>query len=191
MPVVGTLARWTSRGLLRLLGWRVVGQRPTAPQYVVVAAPHTSNWDAFYLVMMASVLRLPIRWLGKDTLFRFPFGRLMRWCGGIPIDRRTPGDQVTRVAALFEAYPDLVIVVPPEGTRSRTARWKTGFYYIAIAAQLPLALGFLDYASKTGGVGPIFDPSGDLELDLPKIREFYADKTGLRRAAFSNLDPGR
>ncbi|REJ79840.1 MAG: glycerol acyltransferase [Acidobacteria bacterium] len=185
-PGVGLLVRWISRLLLRLLGWRVVGSAPTTPRYVLVAAPHTSNWDAFYLVMMASVLRIPIRWLGKHTLFRFPFGGLMRWFGGIAVDRRRRGGQVARAARLFERFDHLVIVVPPEGTRARNDRWKTGFYYIATTAEVPVALGFLDYASKTGGVGPLFLPSGDLDADLPRIREFYADKTGLRQAMFGN-----
>lgn len=187
LPVLGTVVRWISIVLLRILGWRVHGEKPAARQYVLVAAPHTSNWDGFYLVLLASVLRIPIRWLGKHTLFRPPFSPLMRFCGGIAVDRRGRGDMVGKVASLFERYQDLVIVVPPEGTRARERRWKTGFYYIALSAEVPIALGFLDYARKTGGIGPMFEPSGDIETDLPRIRAFYADKTGRRRARFGNL----
>jgi 1-acyl-sn-glycerol-3-phosphate acyltransferase len=167
-------ARW----LLGLLGWRVEATLPAVPKYVVIGAPHTSNWDFPYGVLAMWAIGFRYRWIGKHTLFRWPFGGLMRALGGIPVDRRARHNFIGQMREIFAREPELVLIITPEGTRRRTEHWKSGFYYIARAAQVPIALGFIDYRGKRIGVGPSFTPSGDIAADMAVIRAFYADKIG-------------
>ena len=169
------LCRW----ILRLFGWRVEGSLP-GPKCVLIGAPHTSNWDFPVALLTMRALGIPGRWVGKHTIFRWPVGWLMRKLGGIPLNREQTRNFVPRVIDEFERRRELVIVLAPEGTRSRTAHWRTGFYFIAVGARVPIVLGYLDYARKRAGVGPVLWPSGDLEADLGTIGDFYADKTGKR-----------
>jgi len=179
-PVLSPLLRWLSRHTLRLLGWTLTGAMPAqAPQSVVIAAPHTSNWDFPYTLMVAFAMNLNIQWMGKQQLFRFPFRMLMQWLGGIPVDRSQSTNLVeASVHTLRTAQRDLHLVVPPEGTRSQSRQWKTGFYYIALGAQVPIILGYLDFAQKKSGLGPAFMPSGDLAAEMAKIKAFYAPFKG-------------
>ncbi len=166
------------RAWLRAFGWQVAGGVPNVRKAVVVAAPHTSNWDLPFLLAIAWTLGVRIRWVGKHTLFRFPFGPLTRAVGGVSVDRRGSHDAVTAISELMKQYDDLLLVVPPEGTRHKADRWKTGFYYIALAADVPIVLGFLDYGKKRGGLGKIFHPTGVPEQDVAFLRAFYADIRG-------------
>ncbi len=179
-PVVNTLFRALSVAFLRLNGWQVRGELPPqARRCVVIAAPHTSNWDLPYTLMAAFVLNLHIRWMGKWQIFRAPFGALMRWLGGIPVRRETSNNLVTASAqALADADGPLQLVVPPEGTRSKVRQWKTGFYYIAVTAQVPIVLAYLDYERRIAGLGPVFQPTGNIERDMAEIRAFYAPFKG-------------
>jgi 1-acyl-sn-glycerol-3-phosphate acyltransferase len=154
-------------------GWRVEGGAPPVRKAVIAAAPHTSNWDFAYALSACAVLGVKVSWVGKHTLFKPPFGALMRALGGVPVDRRAKGHQVERIAALFEQRDELFLMVAPEGTRSRATRWKTGFYRIAVEARVPIVLGYLDYSRKVAGLGTVFQPSGDPDADLPRLREFY------------------
>lgn len=117
-------------------------------------------------------------WMGKHTLFRWPFGPLFKWLGGIPIERSSAHGVVEQTVDAFSQHERLVIGIPPEGTRSKVSRWKTGFYHIAYKAKVPIVLGFVDFPTKTGGFGPLFAPTGDLEADLKEIQHFYGDKRG-------------
>ena len=166
------------RAWLRAFGWHVEGGVPDVKKAVVVAAPHTTNWDLPFTLAVAWTLGIRIRWVGKHTLFRFPFGPMMRALGGVSVDRRGSHDAVTAIAELMKQHDELLLVVPPEGTRDRADRWKTGFYYIALAADVPIVLGFLDYQRKCGGLGHVFRPSGVLEDDLAALRAFYANIRG-------------
>lgn len=179
-PVVNTLFRALSVAFLRLNGWQVRGELPPqARRCVVIAAPHTSNWDLPYTLMAAFVLNLHIRWMGKWQIFRAPFGALMRWLGGIPVRRETSNNLVAASAqALADADGPLQLVVPPEGTRSKVRQWKTGFYYIAVTAQVPIVLAYLDYERRIAGLGPVFQPTGDIERDMDTIKAFYAPFRG-------------
>lgn len=174
------LARW----ILGLLGWTVEARLPPVPRYVVIAAPHTSNWDLPLALLAMPAMGMRGRWVAKHTLFRGPMGPVMRALGGIPVDRRRRHnfvDQVVeRMREAGDAGEELVLVITPEGTRSWTPRWKTGFYYIATGADVPIALGYADFARKRVGVGGWFEPSGDLESDMARIGEFYAEKEGKR-----------
>jgi len=154
---------------------------------VLIAAPHTSNWDLPYTLMVAFALRLNIYWMGKASIFRPPFGGLMRWLGGIAVQRERTNDLVAASAAAIRAADGpLQLVVPPEGTRGRTRHWKTGFYYIAQAAGVPIVLAYMDYARKISGLGPVFTPTGDVDADMAEIKRFYAGIQGRRADQFES-----
>ena len=164
--------------ILRLIGWRTHVLNPRLTRYVLIGAPHTSNWDFGLMLLLMGAEQLPIRFMGKDSLFRGPLGPLMRSLGGIPVNRRERTKLVDQIVAKFEEYDDLIIGLAPEGTRSKTSHWKTGFYYIALKANVPIAMAYLDYGNKIIGVGPSFIPSGDLKADFEIIREFYSEIVG-------------
>jgi len=177
-PIINRLLFWVSTVFLKLFGWRVVGTVPDIPKFVLIAAPHTSNWDGIVMLTMAFVFRKKLFWMGKSTLFRFPFGRLVRWCGGIPVDRSGSGGHVEQTIAVFRKNKKMAIAIGPEGTRSNVRQWKTGFYYIALGADVPILLGFIDYKRKVGGVGPLIYPKGDVEGEIKAIRAFYDNISG-------------
>jgi len=181
-PVVTALLRALSHFLLAVRGWRTQGVLPDAPKYVMIAAPHTSNWDLPVMLMIAFAMRADVFWMGKHTLFRGLFGPFFRWLGGVPVDRSRSNNLVDQTIEVFRERERFALVIAPEGTRKLTAYWKTGFYHIARGAGVPIALGFIDYRRKTGGVGPILAPSGDLEHDMTVVREFYADISGKHSA---------
>jgi 1-acyl-sn-glycerol-3-phosphate acyltransferase len=185
-PIVNSLLRGFSLAYLKLTGWKVLGALPAqASKSVFIAAPHTSNWDLPYTLMVAFVLRLNINWMGKASIFRFPFGPLMRWLGGVPVDRSKANNLVAASAqTIREAGGALQLIVPPEGTRSKTRYWKTGFYHIAVMAQVPIVMAYMDYERKISGLGPMFVPTGDLEADMLHIKAFYAPFKGKNAAQF-------
>ncbi|HEB64166.1 MAG TPA: glycerol acyltransferase [Chloroflexi bacterium] len=166
------------RGLLRLFGWQVVAELPPTPKYIVIGAFHTSNWDFVLALPAMLALGFRPRWIGKDSLFKPPFGGLMRLLGGIPVVRGARRNFVEQIAEVYRKSEELVIVIAPEGTRKKTDHWKTGFYYIALGAGIPIALGFVDYPSKRIGVGGYFTPSGDIRADMERIRAFYENVRG-------------
>jgi 1-acyl-sn-glycerol-3-phosphate acyltransferase len=172
------LARLVGALYLRILGWRVEGALAGAGKAVVIAAPHTSNWDMPLMLAVAYVLGIEPAWLGKRELFRWPFVYLMSWLGGIPVTRSGRHNMVQQVAARFEAASSLYVVIPPSATRSRAPRWKSGFYHIARAADVPIVCAFLDYRRKLAGIGPSIAPSGDVRADMEQIRRFYAPIQG-------------
>lgn len=172
---VQRLARW----LLARCGWQLEGDAPPFQRCVVIAAPHTSNWDFPWMLLMALALGMPVRWLGKHTLFRWPFGGIMRTLGGVPVERSKTGDRVARIAATFRDVPALTLLVPVEGTRSRSEHWRSGFYQIARAAQVPIVFSYLDFGQRRGGIGPALWPSDDTASDMDQIRAFYAPMAGL------------
>jgi 1-acyl-sn-glycerol-3-phosphate acyltransferase len=163
------LMRWYSRS-----GWEVESCGPMPEKAVVIAAPHTSNWDLPYTLAIAFHLDLSIRWVGKKSIFRWPFGRLMRWLGGVSVDRSKRSDMVQQLAEFITTSPAPIhLVIAPEGTRDAVREWKSGFYHMALAAKVPLALGFVDYKRKISGIGKIMIPSGDYSTDLAIIQDFY------------------
>lgn len=174
-PVVSTVLRAFSVVFLRFTGWTVEGALPaSANKSVFIAAPHTSNWDLPYTLMVAFVLRLNPYWMGKHSLFRPPFSGVMKWLGGIPVNREQSSDLVAASSrAITESNGPLQLIVPPEGTRSRTRYWKTGFYYIALGAKVPIIMAFMDYTDKRAGLGPVFEPTGDVRADMAAVKLFY------------------
>jgi 1-acyl-sn-glycerol-3-phosphate acyltransferase len=185
-PVVNTVLRAFSKAFLRFNGWTIEGALPeNARKSVLIAAPHTSNWDLPYTLMVAFSLRLNIYWMGKRSLFRWPFGPVMRWLGGIAVDRSKSSNLVSASAqAIVQAHGPVQLVVPPEGTRGKTRHWKTGFYFIALEARVPIILAYMDYHRKRSGLGPTFMPTGDLDKDMADIKQFYAGIKGRRADQF-------
>lgn len=179
-PVVNTLLRGFSLAFLRLTGWTVEGALPPqAAKSVLIAAPHTSNWDLPYTLMVAFALRLNPYWMGKHSLFKGAYGPVMRWLGGIAVNREQSNNLVAASAqAIREADGPLQLIVPPEGTRAKTRYWKTGFYFIAQTAGVPIVMAYMDYATKRSGLGPLFQPTGDVEADMAAIKAFYAPFKG-------------
>jgi len=149
-------------------------------RYVMAAAPHTTNWDFPLMLALTKLSGVDVKWLGKASLFRGPMGPLMRRLGGIPVDRSAPGGMVAALAGEFAAHERMVLIVPTEGTRSRTQHWKSGFYHIARQADVPVVCGFVDGVTRTGGLGPTIHLTGDIAADMDRFREFYAGKTGVR-----------
>lgn len=187
-PVVNTLLRGFSLAFLKLTGWKVEGALPPqAAKSVFIAAPHTSNWDLPYTLMVAFALRLNPYWMGKHTIFKAPFGPIMRWLGGIAVNRDQANNLVAASAqAIREADGPVQLIVPPEGTRSKTRYWKTGFYYIAQTAGVPIVMAYMDYAAKRSGLGPLFQPTGDVEADMAAIKAFYAPFKGRNADQFES-----
>ena len=185
-PVVNVIMHWISRLVLQLTGWRVVGGAPVAPKYVLIAAPHTSNWDFPVTLMVCFALRLRVYWMGKASLFPPLLGGVMRWLGGIPVNRERSGNLVQGTVDAFNSNQRLTVIVPPEGTRSKVTHWKTGFYYIAQGAGVPIALGYLDFRRKEGGIGRMFEPTGDITADMVEIQAFYAGVTGKNPGKFDD-----
>lgn len=175
---MSTLKARVARLFLTASGWSFEGEVPASQRYVLIAAPHTSNWDLLYFLALAWALEIPVSWMGKHTLFQGWPGRVLQRLGGIPVRRDRRNDLVADLAARFEAADVLVLTVPAEGTRSRATHWKSGFYRIALAARVPIVFGYLDYARKQGGLGPAFMPTGDVARDMDSVRAFYADKVG-------------
>jgi 1-acyl-sn-glycerol-3-phosphate acyltransferase len=174
------LKQWIGKAFLRVAGWKTEGERPAAGRYVIIAAPHTSNWDMPFMLAMAFVYDIPVRWMGKHTLFKAPFASFFKRLGGIPIVRHRPGGVVGQMVEHFENNDSLALMVPAEGTRSHVDYWKSGFYHIARGADVPVILSYLDVSKKVGGVGPAIELTGDFGADMDKIREFYAGMQGFR-----------
>lgn len=180
-PLVNGFFRVLFKILTALKGWRVVGERPTEKKYMLIAAPHTSNWDFPSMMGAAFVLGFSPHWMGKHTLFpKGPLGAIMRWFGGIPVERSTANNTVEQMVEQYHQRDELCVIITPEGTRGKVNKWKGGFYHIAMGAGVPIYLAFVDIPSKTVGIGAVFHPTGDYAADLVKIKAFYADKVGFR-----------
>jgi 1-acyl-sn-glycerol-3-phosphate acyltransferase len=178
-PLITPLLRFLAILILRLVGWTSIGSKVSVPKYVLIGAPHTSNWDFPLMLLVVLELRLQLFWMGKHTLFPFPFSGIMKWLGGIPINRTKSHNVVSDIVGQFKGNDYLVVLVPPEGTRRKVSEWKTGFYHIANNAGVPILMGYVDAAKKEAGFADFFYPTGELESDMKEIRSFYAQKKGL------------
>jgi len=175
-----------SRKVLNILGWNTDGRLPEGiTRAVVVSAPHTSYLDFVIGRLTFWVIDINIRFLIKKEAFFFPLGLLLKKLGGIPVERGTSNRMVDQVVQLFQQNQSLVVVITPEGTRKRVEKWKKGFYIIAMRAQVPIALSYINYGNKTGGIGPILYPSGDYEKDLKFIQDFYKNMVARHPERFS------
>jgi 1-acyl-sn-glycerol-3-phosphate acyltransferase len=178
--------RWCAQRILSLMGWRLDIRLPDQPKLVVLAAPHTSNWDGVLAVLTILALELRIGLFVKHTAFNNPFiGRILRRVDAIAIDRSAPGGVVSQTVEAFRTRPALVIGLAPEGTRRRVEKWKRGFYLIAQEARVPMVCAYIDYARKVVGSGAVVQPSGDYARDLEAIQAFYRTITPRRPENFS------
>jgi hypothetical protein len=173
-----TLSQRLGLAIARAIGWQVRVEQSPPAKCVIIGAHHTSSWDLLMTLILMWGAKLRFRWLAKDTLFRWPLGALMRSLGGMPIDRRVKGDFVQYAVDAFRASDELMIAIAPEGTRREVAHWKTGFYYIAVGACVPIVMGYADYKRRIVGLGPVLIPSGDVQADFEVIRSFYANVAG-------------
>ena len=165
--------RWIGIGWLKLFGWRVVGDWPTWPTVVAIGSPHTTNWDGALLIAVIGYFRIRMQWMGKASLTQGPLGGFVRWLGCIPIDRTKSNDVVGQMVDAFAATDRLVLGVPPEGTRTPGIKWKSGFYHIAVAAQVPIIICLLDWGTRHVRISGALMPTGDYEADMAVIRTHY------------------
>ena len=177
----GALSRLAGRAILALLGWRIDGGIPDLPRMVIIAAPHTSNWDFIVGIAGKLALELRVTWLGKDSLFRFPIGMFMRALGGMPVDRSAPNAVVNTVVQEFGRRERLIVALAPEGTRKRVERWRTGFYHIAHGASVPIVTVAINWRERALQIGAPFQTTGSLEADLPALRGRFAGVEGRPR----------
>ncbi len=178
-----------SKWLLKLFGWKMEGTPPEGhKKLLIVEAPHTSNWDYLIGMLLITSVGIKVNVIIKKELFFWPLGPLLRWIGGIPIDRSGNLSKVDALARLFKEKETLNLAITPEGTRSLNRKWKKGYYFIAVKAGVPIFLTAIDYKRKAGILGPVFYPSGNYEEDLKKIEAFYRGITAKFPEKF-NLSP--
>jgi 1-acyl-sn-glycerol-3-phosphate acyltransferase len=188
-PVIKTLMRFIALMIFRIAGWKAEGQRPDIPRYVIIAAPHTSNWDFLYTLCLVFIFKVKPRIMMKDDWFRWPLGPVFKWLGLRPIRRAGSHNVVAQSIKALQDRSELAVIVPPSGTRGKVNYWKTGFYFIALGARVPIVLGYLDYERKVGGIGPTVTPTGDIDADMIEIRKFYANITGKHPKKSINYQP--
>lgn len=180
-PVLTPLLRVLSKISLKIIRWRVEGSLPTDhKKYVLIVAPHTSNWDFILFVFAVSVLRLQPSVLIKHTLFIGPLGWFLRYCGAIPVNRKQAGSLVTYISDIYAAKEEFVLIITPEGTRSPNAKWKRGFHHVATTAGVPILVVYVDSARRKIGVEGLMQPSEDIDADIQTLKTFFDTKKGLK-----------
>lgn len=174
IPRRGSAAtRGFGRLVLRLLGWRIEGRLPDIPRAVIIVAPHTAAIDLIVGLAGKVALGVEVHWFGKHTIFWPPLGWLLRWLGGLPVDRSTPGGVVRQAAAAFARRHQFLLAMSPEGTRRRVERWKTGFHRIAAEAAAPILPVALDFSSRTIRIGEPLSPTADADADVATLRRAF------------------
>ncbi len=158
-------------------GWKAHGEVPEPRRFVLIAAPHTSNWDFVYFIGLTQTLGITPHFMAKTSLFRWPMGNFMRDMGGVSVDRSKGGNYVQSMIDEFAKRDEFMLTIAPEGTRGSVRQWKTGFYHIAMGANVPIVVGMMDYGKNTGGLGPAIWPTGDYEADMAKLSKIYASVT--------------
>jgi 1-acyl-sn-glycerol-3-phosphate acyltransferase len=167
--------------ILRVLGWRVEIRMPDLPKFIVIAVPHTSNWDFVVGIAAIFVIRVRVRWWVKHTVYTWPWRHFVDWAGGIPVDRSAAHGVVEQTVDAFQREPQFVLGLTPEGTRRRVEQWKRGFYHVALRTGVPIVLAWFDYDSKVVGAGPLLHATGDYEADAAKMLQVFRDKARARR----------
>lgn len=167
-----------SKIILKIIGWHVDITLPEEKKFVLIGAPHTTNWDLPIGLLCFWSAQVHLTWVGKKQLFVGPIGYILRALGGIPVDRSIHTGFIEQIAQQFNNRKEMVFGLTPEGTRSKTEYWKTGFYYIALQAKVPICLAYVDYPSRTFGMGEIIMPTGDIDKDFKLIKSFYQYKKG-------------
>lgn len=177
-PVIRAMAR----GVLRLFGWKLLGTFPNVPRVLIIAAPHSSAWDAIWGLLIKVAIGLDIEFMAKKEIFFFPLGLVLRLLGGVPVDRHAANGVVGATVQALRSKPVCWVVLAPEGTRRRVERWRTGFWHIARQANVPVCCLYLHYPEKTFGVGPVLEMSDDMHADIAKLRAYFAPFQGKHRS---------
>ena len=180
-PLFTPLLRVLSKIILKIIRWQVIGSLPEdQKKYVLIVAPHTSNWDFILFVLAVSVLRLKPSVLIKSTLFVGPLGWFLRYCGAIPVNRSQASSLVTYIASIYEERDEFVLIITPEGTRSPNPKWKRGFHHVATTAEVPILVVYVDSAIRTIGIEGLMEPTDDADADLRELKTFFDAKRGLK-----------
>tara|TARA_B110000090_G_scaffold146960_1_gene161246 strand:- start:418 stop:1002 length:585 start_codon:yes stop_codon:yes gene_type:complete len=180
-PLFTPLLRVLSKIILKIIRWQVIGSLPEdQKKYVLIVAPHTSNWDFILFVLAVSVLRLKPSVLIKSTLFVGPLGWFLRYCGAIPVNRSQASSLVTYIASIYEERDEFVLIITPEGTRSPNPNWKRGFHHVATTAEVPILVVYVDSAVRTIGIEGLMEPTDDADADLRELKTFFDAKRGLK-----------
>lgn len=181
-PLLTPFLRFVTKVVLRLIGWKVEGQMPDLPKFVVIGAPHTSNWDFMLMLAVGFVLRAKLHYLGKAELFRSPIGFFFYWCGGTPVDRKKSTGLVEQTVNVIQNSEEFILAISPEGTRDQVHKWKSGFYHIAKGANIPIVPAYVDGKRKVVGIGgDTFTLTGDMEVDMNNIQLYFAKFEGIKR----------
>jgi len=164
-----------ARFVLWLLGWKLYGREPDVPKYLYLAYPHSSNWDGLFLLLFAKSIHMDLKWMGKKSLMKPPLGWILKPLGCVGVDRSKSNNMVDQMVEVFAQSERFSLGIPPEGTRSYRDNWKSGFYHIALKANVPVCCGVLDYKKKVGGFGPLIELTGDMDADMDRIRAIYTE----------------
>ena len=178
-PILSRIFHHLASFIMRLIGWRVEGQLPDLPKFILIGAPHTSNWDFVLFLGVIFTLRANVRFMGKVEVFRPPFGWFFRYCGGVPVDRKKSTGLVEQMVKASNESERFILTIAPEGTRHQVSEWKRGFYHIAKGAGLPIVMAIVDGKHKTVRVGQVFQPTEDMEADMKIIKGFFEGITGI------------
>jgi 1-acyl-sn-glycerol-3-phosphate acyltransferase len=178
-PILSKLFHYLARFIMWLIGWRVDGTLPNLPKFVLIGAPHTSNWDFVLFLGLIFYLRANVRFMGKAELFRWPIGWFFRYCGGIPVDRKKSTGLVDQMVKACNESENFILTIAPEGTRHHVTEWKRGFYHIAKSAGIPIVMAKVDGKHKTVHLGQVFQPTEDIEVDMKSIQGFFTGVVGI------------
>lgn len=179
-PILSTILHHYAKYVMRRNGWYIEGKLPDIPKYVLIGAPHTSNWDFFLFLGVAFSLRVDVRFMAKREAYRFPLRWLFRYCGGIPVDRKRSTGLVEQMVKACMESDKFILTIAPEGTRHQVVEWKRGFYYIAKGAGVPIVMAIVDGHHKTVQVGQVFYPTENAEEDIRTIQGYFAGATGIK-----------
>jgi 1-acyl-sn-glycerol-3-phosphate acyltransferase len=178
-PILSTIFHYLARFWMWRFGWRVEGKLPDIPKFVLIGAPHTSNWDFVLFLGVMFSLRANVRFMGKAELFRSPIGWFFRYCGGIPVDRKTSTGLVEQMVKASNESEHFILTITPEGTRHQVVEWKRGFYHIAQNAGIPIVIAVVDGRHKTVRLGQVFHPTGNIDADMRTIQSFFTTAVGI------------
>ena len=178
-PILSWIYHHLAKFLMRLAGWRVDGKLPDIPKFVLIGAPHTSNWDFVLFLGVIFTLRANVRFMGKAELFRFPIGWFFRYCGGVPVDRKKSTGLVEQMVRVSNESKNFILTIAPEGTRHQVVEWKRGFYHIAKSAGIPIVIAVVDGRHKVVRIGEIFHPTENIEVDMKTIQSFFTGIVGI------------
>lgn len=178
-PIISPILRAISNSILRMSGWKVEGKLPPIPKFVLIGAPHTSNWDFVLFLGAIFFLKENVKYMGKAELFRSPLGWFFYWCGGIPVDRKKSSGLVEQMVEACGKSEKFILTIAPEGTRHHVTEWKRGFYHIAKNSGIPIVFAVVDGKKKALCIGQVFEPTDDMELDIQNIRSHFSGVTGI------------